>query len=483
LKPPTELNILSGETLSGKPLPLHRDGGQIHLDYCFGGSSEILVFQLSDGSATTQARSVPEFGDYANFKKEILAPYEAEYLKLATAHQQDQALQSFSEQLELLDEVVARLIRILRPFKVTSLDSLLGDIKINPADGSLTESHAITTNALDVLFDYQDLAHQPSSPEITEQEQRALGEYYEASLKAAQDYIARQVEPLTIMHDSNLGQILPVSVVIQFLHIPDSQWSPEEIESLPKWTQQSEYLKILEEFSLQARRPLTAYHFALYQRKLNDGTLDKFDYLAKAAARMINNRDYLAGISCLKAAITAASGESQREVLVDLRLKLAEVLESTGQVQLAADEAKQAMDEFPQSGQYGKAAALRLKYLYEMSRFPDILQEAPKYQTDDRCKSYLPQILYTSWVAHRHEKQLEAADALEKTFLSRFPDHPLGVHMHFASAMDALAASNYEEALRLLKIIEQLYPDSKIMSNVKEIKERLEKSATIPKAN
>ena len=115
------------------------------------------------------------------------------------------------------------------------------------------KTHVSATSALDILSDYQDLfAYQPSLPAVTKQEQMVLGEYYRASLKCAQDYIADRVRLLTIMHESNLGHILPLSIVVQFLYIPDSDWSVDYITSLPKWMRRLEYLKILEEFSLQA---------------------------------------------------------------------------------------------------------------------------------------------------------------------------------------------------------------------------------------
>ena len=119
---------------------------------------------------------------------------------------------------------------------------------------------------------------------------------------------------------------------------------------------------------------------------------------------------------------------------------------------------------------------LRLKYHYESQQYDTIIEEAPTYQTDPRSKSYLPQILYISWVTHRRENRTDEAEQLQKTFLEKFPGHPLGADMFFASAMTALAASDYDEAQRLLDIIEYRYPESRILPKAKQIKNRIQKT-------
>ena len=81
--------------------------------------------------------------------------------------------------------------------------------------------------------------------------------------------------------------------------------------------------------------------------------------------------------------------------------------------------------------------------------------------------------------------KLAGAGKIEKQFLNRFPKHPLGADMHFASAMTALAGGNYAEALRRLEIVEYRYPKSRLIGKVKKMRQRLEKTAqggTAPKS-
>ena len=75
------------------------------------------------------------------------------------------------------------------------------------------------------------------------------------------------------------------------------------------------------------------------------------------------------------------------------------------------------------------------------------------------------------------EVRLEFAQALKQQFLERYSKNPLGVDMYFASAMTAMASGDYEEADRLLEIVEYNYPSSRILQRVKGIRNRLEKAA------
>jgi tetratricopeptide (TPR) repeat protein len=191
---------------------------------------------------------------------------------------------------------------------------------------------------------------------------------------------------------------------------------------------------------------------------------------------MITDREYHAGIHCLKVGIELAEQEKREEQAIDLHLQLADVLNNAGHAPLAAEEIKQTLDKYVKSSEYGKVATLRLKYLYEAGQFDKILEEAPTYQADERCKPYLPQIIYISWVAHRRENKLAEADKLQKDFLEKFPEHPLAADLYFAAAMTALAKSDYEEASRLLEIIQYRYPKSKIIDKAKQIQERLKQN-------
>ena len=294
-------------------------------------------------------------------------------------------------------------------------------------------------------------------------------------MDAASHYIAPRGCAMAAVNPKDAASIFGLCLVMPFLHIPDPEWSIEHVGMLPKPVRLPENLKIMEDLSLHLSRPYTAYQFYRYRTQSQEQEA-ACDYFLHTAETLIRESDYLAGIHCLKAGIHMTKGKTGEDKVLDLHLKLAETLRNIGHIQLAGQEVKQVLELYPNSEQIGKLAVLRLKYLYEANQFKAIIQEAPGFQADERCRPYLPQILYIAWVTHRRENLTEEADRLQKIFLEQFPKHPLGADMHFASAMTALAQSDYDEALRLLEIIEYRYPDSRIMPKVKDIQQRLEKS-------
>jgi hypothetical protein len=235
---------------------------------------------------------------------------------------------------------------------------------------------------------------------------------------------------------------------------------------------------MIESFALSVKRPLAAYQFALFQKSAIDKagrTLPPIDYLRAAAGKLTAASEYHAAIHCLKIAIDLSDTAGRAEDAVALHLQRAEVLSNIGHPKLAAEEAKSLLLKYAESPSFGRAAMLRLKYLYEAEQLQSIAEEAPKYAEDRRAVTHLPQILYIHWQTLRRLDRGDDMKKIQNLFLSRFPEHPLGADMYFASAMNALAAFNYQEAARMLDVIEYRYPKSKIVPKVKEIQGRLRK--------
>ena len=237
---------------------------------------------------------------------------------------------------------------------------------------------------------------------------------------------------------------------------------------------------MLENFSLHVGRPFTAYHFALYARPEYESQFSKLTYTHTEALRMIEGRDYRAAISCLKAGIELVEAKGDAERAIALHFRLAEVLSDTGQPLLGAEEIKKVLVSDPKTSRYGEAVAKRLKYLYEADQIADILEEVGQYRLDNRCQSYLPQILYVGWAGHKRKGLLQGAHALQEEFLGRFSRHPLAVDMYFDSAMMAVATADCDKALRLFDIIEYRFPKSILIKKVKKIRQQIQ-DTSLPK--
>ena len=417
--------------------------------------------------------------DFADYKREALAPYKTEFEKIKEAHKDDPDLVKFCERIDLIDEITAGLIERFQSIRASSLDNLLNDIVAMPRQAPIAEIQEHTMSAEEMLMEYQDkFSVGLSVPTLTKPEIETLRDYYDVTARTAGRYIAKRGKVIEGIDPVNAIDVLELCLVIPFLHVPDENWSQLEIQYLPKWMKTNENLQKIELFTLRLKRPFTAYKFVASKRPMlgAQNSIAYLNYLKSAARKVINNRDYHAGIHCLRMAIELAETENKHDESLSLGFQLAKVISNAGHLRLAADQMKGLLEKYPKSNRYGEAAMLRMKYLYEVGMYSQILAEAEGYQQDKRCSSYLPQILYISWVTHRREDLSDQADELQKLFLERFADHPLGADMYFASAMTALAASDYDEAARLLEIIQYRYPKSRIIKKTREIQKRISKT-------
>jgi hypothetical protein len=101
------------------------------------------------------------------------------------------------------------------------------------------------------------------------------------------------------------------------------------------------------------------------------------------------------------------------------------------------------------------------------------LAESDRADADEKYAVYAPQIMYVRWVTNRQLSKSEESDRVRQRFLVRFPDHVLGADMHFATATDLLAASDYTAAEKELAFIEDHYPSAPVAKKARDICERL----------
>jgi tetratricopeptide (TPR) repeat protein len=437
----------------------------------------LAVFLVLDAKAACPATFDME--QFSTCKREALSPLEPQMQHIRDTYKDDPAFKMFLERLNLIDKVGALLMQNFQSTKSSTLDDVLSrsfKVSQKPSDKG---PGTTLMSASDVIAEYKDVfAAGLPFPPVTKDELNCLRKYYDATSRAVGNYIADHGRVIAAIDKERAPSILYLCLVMSFLHVGDENWSQADVQSLRDWMKDSKNLRSIEDFSFQVRRPFTAYQVALFARqqggKKPTDELSYADYLKEAAARLTGNRDYQGAMVCLKAAIEQKQAAGPSEDIVALRFALADVLSKTGHGAMSADEVKTILDGRPDSPDWGKAAMLRLKYLYEAGLFDKVAEETPKFREDKRCEKYLPQIIYIAWVTHRRENRPEEAQKLQDTFLKQYPKHPLCADMYFASAMTALAASNYDEALRQLEIIEYRYSTSAVSTKAKQVRERLE---------
>ena len=416
---------------------------------------------------------------YLDYKENGLAAMEVTFEKIKKNHGNDGALNEYLQRVELVDQIALLLIEGFESTRSDSLNSLLGDIVDIP--GSHQKVHQVRAmRATEVLSEYSNhFSKTISFSSLSKDEINFLRKYYNTFAKMAGKYIAQRGQTVFAIDKTFGNDILELCLVMPFLHVHDEKWSQDDIDILPAWMKTKSNFLVLELFSLHVRRPFTAYQFSLYSNKKKEGLSQAYsDYLLSAAESRIKHRDFHAGLHCIRIGIAQAEAARKNDTAIELRYRISDTLARIGHPGLAAKEILQLMERYPTCSSWGKAAMFRIKYLYEAGDFKAIANEAPKYCEEKRCQSFLAQILYMSWVTHRRLNQPDISSKLADQFLEKFPTHALGADIHFASAMTAMASGDYEEASRLLEIIEYNYPKSRTQKKVKKIRERLSKMSS-----
>lgn len=414
-------------------------------------------------------------------QSDALKQLHSDVVVIEEAYSNAPAIHRFQQRLARLEELVGLLVSGSDAAQTASLEAMLGDIAgFAPASVELSTS-TFALGAAEILAEYQPFFEEGlPTPPIVPGQLRILRDYYHARIEDAQKRVTERGHLAGAVSEASRIEALELSIVIPLLHVSDSRWSTQEIEDLPEWMRRQDSLVVLENFALRLRRPQTAYQFAYYRRSLsNQDKSQKTDYLGylqDVAKQLAEQRDYHAALYCFQTAIPLAEKGNDHLLAHELRLELADLYTDAGHPQLGAETLKAVVENGKTDEMAGKAAMLRLKYLYESQQYEQVVREAAVYQEQERYQLYLPQILYIAWVSARRENQTDKAQQLQQEFLEKYSTHPLGADIYFSEAMKYLAASDYVEALRLLEVIEYRYPKSRLIDRVKQIQVRIEKA-------
>jgi tetratricopeptide (TPR) repeat protein len=426
--------------------------------------------------------------EYAAFENARLAPLQAAHAKVLETYRTDPAVVAYGQRLDLLGDAISQIVREFTRAKFASLDVLVDDDPLSPPKPSPRKMPTTFGAAGDFVMDgaaifdrYQADFAQPLPPgSLDAKDLKVLRDYYAARVAAANEFIAQRARPLASLKSGQAG-IVEVCLVMGLLHVSDDAWAAADTASLATWLHNPDHLARLESFALRCRRPLTAWNLACERASLGKQSApERSEYLRSTGEAAASRREYHAAIQCYRTGIQQATSANQTQQAMALRLTLAELLSKLGHAQLASQEVRSGLDACGDYADYGKATVLWLKYLYEGGQFEPILAVCNPSLKDKRCDRYQPQIVYIAWVSARRLNHTDRAKKLQDQFVAAWPQHALCADMYFAAAMSRLAEGKYDEAGKLLEIVETRFPKSPLAPKVRDIRARLDKTASRP---
>ena len=418
--------------------------------------------------------------DYRAMKRDAIGPLQTRFERIVSERPNDPTTQLFVTTVERVDNVVNSVVDCLTAARQTEFRVLLDDITAEEMSASQPPDATASVGgiAAKVYLDHRDFfLGDIATPKTDATNLAVLKEYTAAAFRAGREYIFSREASITGMGTIAKQESVRLQVVLAFLETRDHDWSQDHITRWPQAIKSPQAMRVIERFALEVQRPLTALECTRFREKKPSSNRKACEYMFAQAAILAEDGILPGSLQCLSMGIASADGAQRLDMAVDTCLRVAAAYsEVIGKPEFAALAVKRAMAVHPTSRAYGKAAFLRLKYLYDAGKVKAICDEAPKVMNDPRCVGYRPQIMYLSWAAHQHMNRTAIANRLGKEFIEKYPDNMLCAHMYVALAVAASVSQDYEEAGRLLEIVEFRYPHSQMIPECKRIREQLNKS-------
>jgi hypothetical protein len=434
----------------------------------------VVALAIAATSASRVSAQDPYTTEAASIRQAACQELQPEFDRITKAHSGDPGIKAVLDRLTLLDQASGAVLRDLRLRQSAFINQSLATVGESNAHDKANQP----IGAIKIIETYQSPIARPLNfSGLSASDRQTVDTYQATALQAQESRIESRAHVCLSTMGIDSAEIIRLAFIVPLLASQPSQDLSTAAPALPSWMTRPQALRMLEDLSLQYGRPRLAFALA---RRASAATMPseglEAGYLAFvniSADAMLRNTQYGAALACLRDGVAVAKNAKLDKEQVALSFRIAEVVEVTDSAKAAAQQMSSLQLICSNPDDYGRAAMLKLKYLYEAQAFDGIPQEATTDVKDSRCASYLPQIMYIAWVTCRRQQGADA-ESWRKSFLQKFPDNPLGADMYFAAAMDSLASGQYSEASRLLKFIEYRFPNSKIIDKVREIRQRLD---------
>lgn len=300
-----------------------------------------------------------------------------------------------------------------------------------------------------------------------------LARYYDLKLRSFASNIAKAGQALTIA-EPKFRDTYNYVLVLPLLHVTPEQ--PVNTDVLPTWMQKADQLRALSDACLlHFAMPFQAMRLSKRAAELSKKTdFSEVDYYKVASRRCGPSQANIAA-ACLEKIIQATSND-EPDIIMALRLDIAQRWWDSGNYTMAAGKAKEAFKAHSDSNDYGKAVQL---YYYALSRSNNttaILADIDGAILDKRCQAYRPKLMYIKWWALRRERKQEAKiAALEHDLLKTYGNNAMVAPIILSRATVLLAQQEYLSAQSLLAELIEKFPTSKAAIQAQKMQTRLQK--------
>ena len=307
-------------------------------------------------------------------------------------------------------------------------------------------------------------------------EKTFFGKYYDLKLRVLTSSIAKAGQALAIA-EPNFKGTHDYVLVLPLLHTSDKK--SFDISILPLWMRQPEQLDVFSDSCLLHFG--LPFHAMMMAGKASAARQEKFSELEfyRTAARKCGTSHVNTAVDCMLMAINCVPDKNP-DMVINLQFEIVQLWLDSKNNALAAGQASQISDAFPNHERAGKAIWL---YYYALSRdnnAEEILANIDTAITDKRCESYKANLMYIKWWALRRQRNETAkTEALEYELLTQYGNNPMVAPIMLSRCMDLLAKQDYNGTYAQLNELLEKFPSTDAAVQAKKMSDKLKTAQNV----
>jgi len=448
----------------------------------YGVLSLFTLFILGyQGPIHSPTYASPTVDPYAAFHEAKGQAHDAEAYELAQPllqaldkkYKADPGLGAYKSKLRLAEHLTGQMIKHLREATSNQMAAMMDDVFNEDPEAEEQPSQMAPAKRF-----YDTSLRLFSKPvridSLLPEEKRFLAQYYDLRLRELVSRIARTGQAIALAEPSFQGTH-DYALVLPLLHTRKEH--PVNVDVFPDWLMRAEHFQVFSDSCLlHFGFPYQAMVTARKAAELDNAPFSELD-VYQAAAEKCGTENVHTSVNCLKRAYDHTE-ESQVNLRVSLQLDIVQSWLDTRNYALAAGQAKQLSDEYPNHSQYGKAVWLYYYALARVHKTQEILASIDAALQDARCSSYRMNLLYIKWFALTLTKGADMrALAVEHELLTQCGDNPIVAPVMLSRAMNFLAHQGRPSARDVLTELVEKFPHTDAADQGRKMLDRLKRKS------
>jgi len=415
--------------------------------------------------------------EYAAFHKAKNETHDAKALELAQPilqaldkkYRSNPGFGAYKSKLRLAEHLTGQMIKHLRQATSNQMSAMMDDVFSPKPEKEEQQSEIAPAKSF-----YDTSLKLFSKPvridSLSPEEKSFLAQFYDLRLRELVSRITRTGQAIALAEPS-FQATHDYALVLPLLHT--SHERPVNVDVFPAWLMRAEHFQVFSDSCLlHFGFPYQAMVTAQRSAKLDKAPFSELDFY-QTAAKKCGTEHVHTSVDCLKRAYGHVE-ESQVDLRVSLLFDIVQSWLDSRNYALAAGQARQLFEVYPNHSKSGKAMWLYYYALSRINKTKEILASIDPALKDPRCSQYRINLLYIKWFALRRTKGEETrVIAVEHELLTQCRDNPIVAPIMLSRATDFLARQEYPSALDVLAELVEKFPNTQAAAQANKMLPKL----------